>query len=113
MAKELSLAIRATVSYSSGDMSEFRAVLLPGDPPQPMTMLAAQHRSMAEMYCAHFVGAPRYPSHGTFVALGMASAMQQLIHLGWSEQVLNAAQEVLQRSLMRTTIAWGLPLAEQ
>jgi len=108
MARELSLALCNAVSSGTGDVHELRAVLPPGDPPQPMVMLAAQHRSMAEMYCAHFAGSPEYPSYETFVALGMASAFQQLINLKWSEHVLNAAWTTLQYSLVRTAKAWGL-----
>jgi hypothetical protein len=75
-----------------------------------LLLLAAQQRSILEMFCALFSGAPRLPSLEAFAALGIAATEDQLQKLGCSAAVLDATRACRRRALVRTAAVFRLVL---
>ena len=73
-----------------------------------LLVFAGQQRSIAEMYCALFCGAPVLPSGAAFTALGLAAADDQLGELGWPASILDATQRCRAAALVHTAEAFGV-----
>jgi hypothetical protein len=75
-----------------------------------LLLLAAQQRSILEMFCALFAGAPRLPNLEAFAALGIAATEDQLGWLGCPNAVLAATRASRRRALVRIAAVFGLRL---
>ena len=73
-----------------------------------LLVFAGQQRSIAEMYCALFCGAPVLPSGAAFTALGLAAADDQLGELGWPASILDATQRCRAAALVHPAEAFGV-----
>ena len=83
-----------------------------GNGVSPLVLIVAQLRSILELLCVNFVGAPHLPPTGTFDDLAAVLVVDQLISLGVEPNVAAVLQLLCTASMLREVGAmFALPIA--
>lgn len=81
------------------------------DPQRGVTLVVAQLRSICEIYCANWCGAPSLPPARGFALLGAFAALDQLEAMGMDaipEQQRDILTKVAGKRILLTAASFGL-----